>query len=209
MSDLSSLGRPHVFVPSAVNPRIAPTLLLLHGTGADEHDLIPLGRQLHPTANLLSPRGLHIENGMNRFFERYPDGSFNEVSIDAAVAELSRFLKWGSSHYEFDPNSVIAVGFSNGANTAAALLITEPTILAGAVLFGTTRPFKSRQISTDLTGKSVWIANGDQDPYADLATTERWVAELNTAGAEVTFLRHGGGHHISLAHVQQISSVLT
>lgn len=201
--------RPHVYVPAAGGSKQATTLLLLHGTGADEHDLLPLGRQLLPSANLLSPRGMHLENGMNRFFERYSDGTFNEASIDTAVAELVEFLQHSAAFYGYDPERVIAVGFSNGANTAAALLVEEPTVLSGAVLFGTTRPFKQRPITNSLVEKQVWIANGDNDPYADLVASEAWVADLRAAGAEVTFLRHPGGHQISSQHVQQISRVLT
>lgn len=201
--------RPHVFVPASQGVVEATTLLLLHGTGADEHDLLPLGRQLLPTANLLSPRGLHLENGMNRFFERYADGSFNEASIDQAVAELVDFVQHSVRHYGLDSTRVVVVGFSNGANTGAALMVQAPEMLSGAVLFGTTRPYRERAISQDLVGKKVWIANGDNDPYANLPTSEAWVAELKAAGAEVTFLRHPGGHQISSLHVQQISRVLT
>lgn len=202
-------SRPHVFVPATSNPQTAPTLLLLHGTGADEHDLLPLGRQLNPSANLLSPRGLHLENGLNRFFERYSDGTFNEDSIDAAVADLAEFLDASISHYRVDSGQLIVVGFSNGANTGSALLLSRPDILTGAILFGTTRPFQDRLLSNELTGKKIWIANGDQDPYASLEDSEKWVADLRAAGADVTFLRHPGGHNISMLHVQQISSVLT
>ena len=201
--------RPHVFVPAPDRQDEATTLLLLHGTGADEHDLLPLGRQLLPSANLLSPRGLHLENGMNRFFERYMDGSFNEASIDLAVTDLAEFLQHSAQFYGFDATKVVAVGFSNGANTGAALLVEAPQTLSGAVLFGTTRPYRERAISNDLSGKLVWIANGDSDPYASLPISEAWVADLRSAGAEVTFLRHPGGHQISSLHVQQISRVLT
>lgn len=209
MNDSLAPTRPHVYRPALTRPEAAPTLLLLHGTGADEHDLLPLGRELSSNANLLSPRGLHLENGMNRFFERYPDGTFNEDSIDSAVAELGEFLSQAQNYYGFDAGRVTAVGFSNGANIAAALLVSLPRLLAAAVLFGTTRPYASRPIGADLAGKKVWIANGDQDPYANLAKSEAWVADLKAAGAEVDFLRHPGGHQITMAHVQHISSVLT
>lgn len=205
----SSLDRPHVFLPAKSDPQNARTLLLLHGTGADEHDLIPLAQKLDPTANYLSPRGLHLENGMNRFFERYADGSFNESSIDAAVADLAKFLVLAIAHYGLDASQIVAVGFSNGANTAAALMVSNPELLSAAVLFGTTRPYSSRAIEVDLSGKDVWIANGDNDPYAEVHKTEKWVADLVSAGAHVQWLRHPGGHQISMLHVQQISSVLT
>jgi predicted esterase len=199
----NDLTRPHVFIPG--NER---TLLLLHGTGGDEHDLLRLGAALDPEAAVLSPRGMYLEAGMNRFFERYPDGSFNEDSIQEAVGELSEFLAAAADHYGFDTAKVTAAGFSNGANTAAALMVTHPHQLSKAVLFGSTRPFKSIANAPDLTGKRIWIANGDFDSYAPNEVTEGWVEELRSYGAEVTWLRHPGGHQISPAHLQEISSVL-
>ena len=210
MERFRSIERPHVFLasPGAASAD-SPTLLLLHGTGADEHDLIGLGQKLLPDANLLSPRGMHLENGMNRFFERYPDGSFNEESIDAAVEDLAAFVRAASSHYSLNPEEIIAVGFSNGANTAAALLVSQPNLLRGAVLFGSTRPFLTRPIGVSLEGKKVWLANGDLDSYAPLERSVKWVEELTAAGAKVKFLRHPGGHQISMAHIQEISRDLT
>lgn len=208
MTSLAPLSRPHVYRAADGATAATPTLLLLHGTGADEHDLLSLGTQLNPNANLLSPRGLHLENGMNRFFERYPDGTFNEESIDLAVADLADFVVAATEHYGFAAEAVTAVGFSNGANTAAALLVSRPDLLSGAALFGSTRPYRSRLIEVSLDGKRVWLANGDQDSYAPLDRSLAWVSDLQAAGAQVSLLRHPGGHQISLAHVQQISREL-
>lgn len=199
----NDISRPHVFVPG--NER---TLLLLHGTGADENDLIRLGHALDPDAALLSPRGMYLESGMNRFFERYADGSFNEDSITDAVEELRGFIVAASLEYGFDVSKLSAAGFSNGANTAAALMVLHPELLAKAVLFGSTRPFVNFKGEPDLTGKRIWIANGDQDPYAPVQTTRDWVAQLQGFGADVVSLRHPGGHQISPAHLQEISSSL-
>ena len=199
----SDLSRPHVFVPG--NER---TLLLLHGTGGDEHDLIRLGKALDPEASLLSPRGMYLEAGMNRFFERYSDGTFNEDSIREAVAELVGFLKSAIKEYDLDTSSISAAGFSNGANTASALMVLNPELLASAALFGSTRPFVKLEGKPDLSGKRIWIANGDLDPYAPADVTEEWVSQLQGFGADVTWLRHPGGHQISPAHLQEISSSL-
>jgi len=199
----TDLSRPHVFRPG--NSR---TLLLLHGTGADEHDLLRLGSALDSKAALLSPRGMYLESGMNRFFERYPDGTFNEESVRWAVQELSEFLLAASAEYEIDLSQLVAVGFSNGANTAAAMLTTHPDMVSMAVLFGSTRPLKEVSSDLDLTGKRVWIANGDLDPYAPVEVTESWVETLSSRGAQVQWLRHPGGHQISPAHLQEISSQL-
>ena len=199
----SDLSRPHVYQPGS-SDRV---LLLLHGTGGDEYDLLRLGAALDPEAHLLSPRGMYLESGMNRFFERYQDGSFNEASIDEAVTELAEFVRAALQHYGLSKLELIAAGFSNGANTASALMLRAPELLAGAVLFGSTQPY--RELPTvDLTGKRIWLANGDLDPYAPVAVSESFVATLKDFGAEVSWLRHPGGHQISPAHLKEISSFL-
>ena len=196
----TDISRPHAFEPGS-NSRV---LLLLHGTGADEFDLLPLGRAIDPEAALLSPRGMYLEAGMNRFFERYPDGTFNESSIDVAVHELAGFIETAILHYQLSGDELLAVGFSNGANTAAAMLIRRPELLAGAVLFGSTKPYAHVE-PVNLSGKRVWLANGDQDHYAPVTTSEIWVSQLREFGAEVKWLRHAGGHQISADHVAEIA----
>ena len=199
----SDLSRPHVFEPGS-NNRV---LLLLHGTGADEFDLLQLGKALDPEASRLSPRGMYLESGLNRFFERYPDGTFNEESIDQAVDELADFLLVAVEHYGLAGKEIVAAGFSNGANTAAALLVRRPELISAAVLFGSTKPYRNPQLS-NLTGKRVWLANGDQDPYAPVSVSAQWVEQLRGFGAQVNWLRHPGGHQISPVHLQVISSEL-
>lgn len=196
-----NLTRPHVFEKKGER-----TLLLLHGTGADEHDLLRLGAALDPNASLLSPRGMVSENGMNRFFERRPDGTFVQESVLQAVDELREFLLLAKAEYQIT-GEVIAAGFSNGANTAAALLILHPELLDGAVMFGSTRPVEVVP-QADLTNKLIWIANGQNDPYAPEAVTHEWVEQLSGMGARVSLLSHPGGHQISPAHLQEISREL-
>ena len=195
------LSRPHVFEKKGQK-----TLLLLHGTGADEHDLLRLGTALLPDASLLSPRGMVNENGMNRFFERRADGSFVQESVLQAVDELNDFLVAARAEYGIE-DGLLAVGFSNGANTAAALQVIHPNQLSGAVMFGSTKPLEVVP-EVDLTGKRMWIANGVNDPYAPESVTEAWVAELRELGATVSWLSHPGGHQISPAHMQEISREL-
>ena len=192
------LTRPHVFIPGE-----GRTLLLLHGTGADEHDLLRLGSALDAKAAQLSPRGMVSEHGMNRFFERRPDGSFVQESVIEAVGDLKDFLARAKAEYLF-PTQLIAAGFSNGANTAIALMVTHPKLLDGAILFGSTRPLEVVP-EADLTGKRIWIANGVNDPYAPESITAEWVEQLRAMGAEVKWLSHPGGHQISPAHLQEIS----
>lgn len=144
---------------------------------------------------------------MNRFFERYADGTFNEESIDVAVDELAAFIAAAIEEYAIDANNILATGFSNGANTASALMIRRPELLTGAALFGSTIPFKTID-PVDLSGKRVWLANGDQDSYAPVDVSDRWVNQLREFGADVTWLRHPGGHQISHEHVQLIAKEL-
>lgn len=199
----NDISRPHTFQQGSSSR----TLLLLHGTGGDEFDLITLGRAIDPDASYLSPRGMHLESGMNRFFERYSDGSFNEESIDTAVEELSGFIADAIKTYNLDATNIFGIGFSNGANTLSAILVSEPSLLCGAALFGSTKPF-SKVATVDLTGKNIWLANGDQDSYAPVSVSRDWVNELQEFGASVTWLRHPGGHQISAEHVSEIAKGL-
>ena len=198
------ISRPHVWI----NKDSENTLLLLHGTGADEHDLLQLGEMISPESNLLSPRGLVNENGMNRFFERTPQGEFVQESVIQAVSDLEEFLDQAASEYGFDQKNLSACGFSNGANTALALLMTSPQRVKAVVAFGSTKPLNS-SVTNDLSGKKVFIANGEKDPYAPVSVTEAFVRELKAADAEVELLTHPGGHQIYPAHIQQINRDLT
>lgn len=195
------LTRPHVFQKKGER-----TLLLLHGTGADEHDLLRLGELLDPQASLLSPRGMVSENGMIRFFERRPDGTFVQPSVLQAVDELKDFLSAAIKEYQIS-GEIYGVGFSNGANTAAALQVLHPNLLAGAVMFGSTRPLEVIP-DADLSGKRLWLANGQNDPYAPEHISAEWVEQLKGLGATIKWLSHPGGHQISPAHLQEISSEL-
>lgn len=198
------ISRPHIWI----NKDSENTLLLLHGTGADEHDLLQLGEMISPESNLLSPRGLVNENGMNRFFERTPQGEFVQESVIQAVSDLEEFLDQAESEYGFDQKNLVACGFSNGANTALALLMTSPQRVRAVVAFGSTKPLNA-SVTKDLSAKKVFIANGEKDPYAPVSITEAFVDELKAAGAEVELLTHPGGHQIYPAHIQQINRDLT
>jgi predicted esterase len=150
---------------------------------------------------------MHLESGMNRFFERYADGTFNEQSIDIAVTDLAEFIGAASAEYAIDVSNIFATGFSNGANTASALMIRRPQMLVGAALFGSTIPFAEVE-PVDLSGKRIWLANGDHDSYAPVDVSERWVDQLRGFGADVTWLRHPGGHQIVPEHAHIIADEL-
>lgn len=203
------ISRPHVWRPAS-DPSSARTLLLLHGSGADEHDLLPLGKLLDPAANLLSPRGLVRVDGANRFFMRNDDGTFVEDDIVKNSSELAEFLWAASGEYGFDSNSVYAVGFSNGANAAGALLLLQPDSVQGIIAFGTTKSFQNTPFKKvpNLTGKRVWIANGEQDHYSPAERTTAMIQEFESLGATVSLRMQSGGHTISPQHVREIAAEL-
>lgn len=205
----NDVSRPHVWRPAA-DPSTARTLLLLHGSGADEHDLLPLGKLLDPNANLLSPRGLVRVDGANRFFLRNDDGTFVEDDIVKNSSELAEFLWSASGEYGFDAGNVYAVGFSNGANAAGALLLLQPDSVQGIVAFGTTKSFERTPFKRipDLTVKRVWIANGVQDHYSPAERTAAMVEEFESLGALVSLRMQPGGHTISPQHVREIAAEL-
>lgn len=185
----------HNYVPAPDGTR-ADTLLLLHGTGGDEHDLLSLGRLLDPNANLLSPRGKVLENGMPRFFRRLSEGIFDVPDLIAQAQALSEFISEAAEAYGFDPSRVTAAGFSNGANIAAALLLLHPGVLHAAVLLHPMVPLVPETLP-NLTGTAVLIGAGRRDPIVSEEETERLAALLRQAGADVTLFRQPGGHALT------------
>lgn len=205
------LSRPHVWEPSK-DVSGSRTLLLLHGSGADEFDLLPLGRALDPNANLLSPRGLRKSDGANRFFKLLEQDTYDEKEVIDNSAELADFLWAASGEYGFNPDNVYAVGFSNGANAATSLLLLQPDSVQGVVAFGNNKVFEDTPFNKglpDLTGKRVWLANGALDEYSPQYRVDKLIAEFRQLGAQVEFLLHPGGHTISKDHVQQIRRELS
>ncbi len=158
----------------------APTLLMLHGTGGNEHDLVPLAADLLPGAGVLSPRGKVLERGMPRFFRRLAEGVFDLDDLRQRTAELAAFIGEAGAHYKFDPSRVVAVGFSNGANIAGSLLLLAPGVLRGAVLFRAMVPIVPDPLPA-IPGTPVLISNGRVDPLVSVAETERLAALLRSA----------------------------
>lgn len=172
------------------------TLLLLHGTGGNEDDLIPVGQLISPTASLLSPRGRVLENGMPRFFKRLSEGVFDIEDLKLQTQELSKFVKEASDVYSFDLDRTIAVGFSNGANIAASLLLSNPKIIKGAVLFRAMIPFVPEDILPDLVEKKILLSAGLMDPLISKDQTENLLKLLKDCGAEVTLKWQQSGHNL-------------
>jgi predicted esterase len=198
---MKELGFAHSFVP-AQEPDSSFTLLLLHGTGGNERDLLPLGRSLAPGAALLSPRGKVLENGMPRFFRRFAEGVFDLEDLKFRTYELADFVEAASTVYSFDPSKVIAVGYSNGANIAASMLLLRPRLLAGAVLFRPMVPLVP-EAPPDLSGIPIFISAGRFDPIVSQEQTERLVTLLQGCGADVTLRWQNGGHALSAQEVRE------
>ena len=176
----------------------APPFLLLHGTGGDENDLLQLGAMISPGSALLSPRGRVLEHGMPRFFRRLAEGVFDEEDVRERALELGAFVD--SARQRHGIEAPIAVGFSNGANIAAALLLMQPDALAGAVLFRAMVPL-SAPPRARLDGKPVLILSGQADPIVPAANAARLSALLSDAGASVVHKILLAGHQLSQTDV--------
>ena len=184
----------HQFVPATL-PDLAITFLMLHGTGGNENDLLPLVRELLPGAALLSPRGRVLENGMPRFFRRFAEGVFDVDDLKFQTHELNDFIKAAAQQYGVAKNKVVAVGYSNGANIAASLLLLHPHALAGAILFRAMVPF-TPEFAPHLGYTSVFLSGGIQDPIIPRENTEELAAMLMGFGAETKVYWHRGGHEL-------------
>jgi phospholipase/carboxylesterase len=181
------------------------TVLLLHGTGGDENDLIPIGKSLAPGANLLSPRGNVLEHGAPRFFRRLAPGVFDPEEIKQRAAELAAFIAGSAREHQFDASRVYALGYSNGANIAQALMLLHPTVLAGGVLL---RPMPVIEPSEtpDLTGKPVLIIAGEDDNMTTAQLTHQLASTLSQAGAKVEVKWLDAGHELTPYDFQVIQA---
>jgi phospholipase/carboxylesterase len=195
----ATLDRPHVWVPGDAQWP-GPPLLLLHGTGGTERDLLPLARDLAPGAALLAPRGTVLDPVTPRFFRRLRAGAFDEEDLLARAAELATFVSAAAAEYGFTAGTVTAIGFSNGANAASALMLLHPETVSAAILVSAMPPFR-RPPATELTGHRVLISNGLRDPMAPPSLTTRLVEDLTSRGADVDVLQHSGGHQLAAAHL--------
>ncbi len=199
MTASESLGFIHRFIPAPETD--APlTLLLLHGTGGDETDLLGVGRQLAPAA-LLSPRGKVSENGMLRYFRRLAEGVFDLEDLQARTHELADFVQAAAQRYRLDSERIFAVGFSNGANIAASTLLLRPQVLAGAILFRAMVPLVPETMP-HLHGRPVFLAAGRLDPIVSPDETERLRRLLVQAGADVTLHWAKAGHALTPLDVE-------
>jgi predicted esterase len=195
MPPTSNLGFIHKFVPASSESSHAATLLLLHGTGGDENDLLSLGHELWPGAALLGVRGKVLENGMPRFFRRFAEGVFDVEDLKTRTEELAQFIDAASERYGFSRNKLIIVGYSNGANIGSSLILLHPHYMAAAVLFRAMVPFVPDAIR-DLSRVSVLIGAGRLDPIVPSGQVEELAALFQKGGADVTISWRQGGHEL-------------
>lgn len=188
---MSELGFVHRFVRG----KTARTLLLLHGTGGNEDDLFDLGRALDPDASLLSPRGKILENGKPRFFRRLAEGVFDEADVISRAHELAKFIESATNEYKIDNGELVAVGYSNGANIAAAMLLLGVAPFAAAILLRAMLPLS--KIDIGKIDKRVLMLNGRFDPIIPLPNAERLAQLLESAGAAVEMKILPSGHELA------------
>ena len=202
MSELDSYR--YLFEPaplSAVGSAKAGPLLLLHGTGGDEHDLLPLGRALSPGSALLSPRGNVSERGAPRFFARLAEGVFDPGEVARRTHELADFIAAAADRHGLDRRQLLALGFSNGANIAATLLQLRPESLHGAILLRPMVVLDQPAVAGTLAGRRVLIASGNQDPIVPNDHPPRLAALLRAGGAIVTLHVTAAGHGLAAADI--------
>lgn len=178
-----------------INNNSKNTLIMLHGTGADENDLVPIAKAIDNTANILSIRGNINENGMNRFFKRFNIGSYDLNSYEAETINLANAIKSLSEQYNFSLNNAVVIGFSNGANIAQGLFQDFPKLIKAFALLSPDYININKGINHFLNEVNVFISSAKDDPYASFDNIEKLITDLETKGANVE-LYVGSGHRI-------------
>lgn len=195
----NDFGFVHIFInrKSSDNNNLTKklTLILLHGTGGNEEDLIPLGKEIESTASILSLRGKVLENGMPRFFRRLAEGVFDIEDLKFRTHELADFIQKCSLHYKFDLRKTIAIGFSNGANIAASLLLLRPDVFEGAILFRAMIPLVPNPLP-DLSNKKVLLSAGVNDPIVSRMETESLYKLFQNANTNIVLKWENSSHNL-------------
>ncbi|RBP06644.1 alpha/beta hydrolase [Rossellomorea aquimaris] len=179
-----------------------PTLLLLHGTGGDERDLLPLAEMIEPNASVLSVKGNVDENGMARFFARLREGVFDEEDLVFRTKELNEFIDESANKYGFDRQNIVALGYSNGANIAASLMYHYKDALKGGILFHAMVPRRNVKLP-DLSDALVFIGAGKRDPLIPMQETMELVKNLQDARTQVREFWTEGGHELRREEVDE------
>jgi predicted esterase len=200
------LGFIHRFVP-AEDSASGETMVVLHGTGGDENDLISIGQAIAPGAAILSPRGNVLENGAPRFFRRLAHGVFDPKEVRQRAEELARFVRAAVVTYRLDPARVFALGYSNGANIASTVMLVEPGIFHGSILFRPMLVYEPTE-KRDLSGSAVFISAGRTDPIIPVESVERLVELFESAHADVTLKWQLAGHNLVPSEVREAAEWL-
>ncbi len=199
------LGFVHRFRPGA--PGSSDTLVVLHGTGGNEDDLLGLAQTVAPGTAVISPRGKVLEAGAPRFFRRLAEGVFDPAEVRARGEELAEFIRLAMTRYELDAKRVFALGYSNGANIASSMMLIEPDLIRAAVLLRPMLVFEPEE-KADLTGKAALISAGRVDPIVPTASVEKLVRLLEERGAEVTLKWQLGGHNLVPSEIKEAADWL-
>jgi phospholipase/carboxylesterase len=202
---MNQLDFAHRYVPG--QPESSRVLLLLHGTGGDETSMLTLGREFDPGATMLSPRGKVLENGMPRFFRRFAEGVFDEEDVVRRAHELADFVTAAASHYGFHPADVTAIGYSNGANISAAMMLLRPEVFSRAVMLRAMVPL-SNAVASDLTGKRALISAGRIDPIVPADNSAQLAEMLRARGADVSLVVQEAGHGLVPADLTTVKQWL-
>lgn len=195
---MNALGFTHRFVPANPESGTGRVLLLLHGTGGDESQLLSLGRTVDPSAAVLSPRGKISEHGNARFFRRLAEGVFDEEDVIRRAHELADFVEGAATEYRFDLARVVAVGYSNGANVAAAMLLLGRAVFMKAIFLRAMVPFVPPTLP-DLSKASLLICEGEHDPIVSRDQAESLAALFRDSSANVTLKYQAAGHDLTPA----------
>lgn len=201
-----NIGFTHRFVP-AEDKTSAETLVVLHGTGGDENDLIGIGQAVAPGAAILSPRGNVLENGAPRFFKRLAEGVFDPKEVRSRGKELAWFIHAAITKYGLNPERVFALGYSNGANVASTMMFIEPRLFRGAMLFRPMVVFEPDEYP-DLSGTGVQISAGRMDPIVPVKSVEKLVELFQVSRAEVTLKWQLAGHNLLPSEVREAADWL-
>ena len=200
------LGFIHRFVP-AEDKTSAETLVVLHGTGGDENDLVGIGQAIAPGVAILSPRGNVLENGAPRFFKRLAEGVFDPKEVRSRGEELAQFIRAAISRYALNPQRIFALGYSNGANIASTVMFIEPGLLQGAILFRPMLVFEPDE-RPNLSGAGVFVSAGRMDPIVAVKSVERLVELFEASRAEVTLKWQLAGHNLLPSEVREAADWL-
>jgi predicted esterase len=199
------LGFIHRFRPAA--PGVRDTLVVLHGTGGNEDDLVGIAQTVAPGAAVISPRGKVLEAGAPRFFRRLAEGVFDPVEVRAGGEELAEFVRAAAMRYELDADRIFALGYSNGANIASTVMLIDPDVIRAAVLLRPMLVFEPEE-KTDLTGKAVLLSAGKVDRIVPVESVEKLARLLEERGAEVTLNWQLGGHNLVPSEMKEAAEWL-